>query len=403
MISEPQSFPLGDIIRLIIDYRGKTPKKLGSDWSAHGYRALSAKNIKTGQIVQPENIRFVDDCLYRRWMKDEIQRFDILITSEAPFGEVFLWDSDEKIVLSQRLFALRCKESFYPPYIYYYMTTKQFQSELRGRATGTTVTGLRQPELLKCIVKCPNYMIQKAIANTLSALDARIALNKKINHHLEQMAQAIFKSWFVDFDPWDGKQPTEWQTGNLTDIADYLNGLAMQRFRPVEGEVGLPVLKIKELRQGSCDSQSELCSSSVRSDYIVHDGDVIFSWSGSLLVDFWCGGDCGLNQHLFKVTSRKYDKWFYYAWTCHHLARFITMAADKATTMGHIKREALESAEVIIPDEDNYCQLDSLLAPLYEQVINNRVENRKLSLLRDTLLPRLMAGELSVADFGDAK
>ncbi|WP_216349229.1 restriction endonuclease subunit S [Dehalococcoides mccartyi] len=219
-----------------------------------------------------------------------------------------------------------------------------------------------------------------------------------VNHHLEQMAQAIFKSWFVDFEPFGGEIPGEWRTESLLDIADYLNGLAMQRFRPTEGEVGLPVLKIKELRQGSCDSSSELCSPNIRMDYIVHDGDVIFSWSGSLLVDFWCGGDCGLNQHLFKVTSRKYDKWFYYTWTCHHLAQFVAMAADKATTMGHIKREALENAKVIIPDEDSYNQLGGLLNPLYEQVINNRVESRKLSQLRDSLLPKLMTGEISVEE-----
>ena len=212
------------------------------------------------------------------------------------------------------------------------------------------------------------------------------------------MAQKIFKSWFVDFESWGGKQPVNWYTGNLLDIADYLNGLAMQRFRPVDGEVGIPVLKIKELRQGICDSSSELCSSSINSDYVVHDGDVIFSWSGSLLVDFWCGGDCGLNQHLFKVTSQKYDKWFYYAWTCHYLDQFIAMAADKATTMGHIKREALENAEVLIPNEEDYVAVGKLLTPLYEQFIGNRVENRKLALLRDSLLPRLMSGELSVSD-----
>jgi len=219
-----------------------------------------------------------------------------------------------------------------------------------------------------------------------------------VNHHLEQMAQAIFKSWFVDFELWGGAMPSDWQTGSLLDIADYLNGLAMQRFRPAEGEVGLPVLKIKELRQGSCDSSSELCSPNIRSDYIVHDGDVVFSWSGSLLVDFWCGGDCGLNQHLFKVTSRKYYKWFYYAWTCYHLDQFIAMAADKATTMGHIKRSALENAEVLIPSEKDYAAVSELISPIYEQVIRNRIETRKLATLRDTLLPRLMSGELSVAD-----
>ena len=177
------------MIALVIDYRGKTPKKLGSDWATKGYRALSAKNIKTGQIVQPDTIKFADTNLYNRWMKDEVQRGDILITSEAPFGEVFLWDSDEKIILSQRLFALRCKMGFYPSFVYYYMTGEQFQGELRGRATGTTVTGLRQPELLKCRIHYPCYTEQQAIADTLSVLDARIAENKKINHHLDASAR----------------------------------------------------------------------------------------------------------------------------------------------------------------------------------------------------------------------
>jgi len=217
------------------------------------------------------------------------------------------------------------------------------------------------------------------------------------------MAQAVFKSWFVDFEPWGGEIPEDWREGSLLDIADYLNGLAMQRFRPIDGEVGLPVLKIKELRQGSCDSSSEFCSPNIRSDYIIRDGDIIFSWSGSLLVDFWCGGDCGLNQHLFKVTSAKYDKWYYYSWTCHHLDQFIAMAADKATTMGHINRSALENAKVIIPSEKDYTVVNDLISPLYEIIINNRIESRKLALLRDTLLPHLMSGELSVADIQAAK
>jgi type I restriction enzyme S subunit len=208
----------------------------------------------------------------------------------------------------------------------------------------------------------------------------------------------MFKSWFVDFEPWGGVMPNNWCTGNLLDIADYLNGLAMQRFRPIDGEVGIPVLKIKELRQGVCDSSSELCSSNICPDYIVHDGDVVFSWSGSLLVDFWCGGDCGLNQHLFKISSQKYDSWFYYIWTYYHLDQFIALAADKATTMGHIKREALENAKVLIPSKEDYVSISELFAPLYERLISNRVENRRLTLLRDTLLPKLMSGELSVSD-----
>lgn len=221
--------------------------------------------------------------------------------------------------------------------------------------------------------------------------------NNTINENLEQQAQAIFKSWFVDFEPFGGVIPKDWAISNLLEIANYLNGLAMQKYRPKDNEKGLPVLKIKELRQGMCDSSSELCSPNIKPEYIIQDGDVIFSWSGSLLVDFWCGGVCGLNQHLFKVSSNKYEKWFYYIWTKYHLNRFITIAADMATTMGHIKREELAKAEVIIPSNEDYESFGALLSPIYDQIIANRIENRRLSTLRDTLLPKLMNGEIDVS------
>lgn len=211
---------------------------------------------------------------------------------------------------------------------------------------------------------------------------------------MSEQAKALFEEELLKFD----SVPEGWKKGSLSDIADYLNGLAMQKFRPGDDEKGLPVLKIKELRQGSCDANSELCSLNIKPEYIIHDGDVIFSWSGSLLVDFWCGGECGLNQHLFKVTSKKYDKWFYYAWTLYHLDRFIAVAADKATTMGHIKREELSKAEVVIPDSDSYKRIGEVLGPLYDMIISNRVENRRLVTLRDELLPMLMSGEMDVSE-----
>lgn len=184
MKSDWKELALGEITELVIDYRGKTPKKLGGDWSECGYRALSAKNIKTGHIVQPDTIRFVSEAMYRKWMKDEIQRGDIIITSEAPFGQILYWDSEEKIVLSQRLFGVRIKEEYDSRFVYYYMTTSDFQGEMDGRATGTTVVGLRQPELMKCIVRCPDLDTQKKIASILSSIDEKILLNEQINENL---------------------------------------------------------------------------------------------------------------------------------------------------------------------------------------------------------------------------
>ena len=284
-------------------------------------------------------------------------------------------------------------------FIYYLVCSPIVREPAIKSMVGSSGRQRVQTDVLKNLKICvPDLETQCKIGSLLKSIDDKISLNTKINENLEQQAQAIFKSWFVDFEPFGGVMPDDWKSANLLDIADYLNGLAMQKYRPVNDEVGLPVLKIKELRQGFCDDNSELCSPNIKGDYIVQDGDVIFSWSGSLLVDFWCGGKCGLNQHLFKVSSKSFDKWFYYIWTKYHLNRFIAIAADMATTMGHIKRSELEKSLVLIPNETDYVEIGNLLKPIYETIIINRIENQRLATLRDTILPKLMNGEIDVSE-----
>ena len=177
---------LGECIETVIDHRGLTPKKLGGEWAHNGgYRAISAKNIKDGQLVQQDSMHLVDVDMYTRWMPEEVDKGDVFITSEAPFGEVLYWDSVEKIVLSQRIFGLKVNPSVCDSrYLYYWMRGPQFQGELHGRATGTTVTGLRQPELLKCTVEVPSLDVQRSIASVLAAIDNKIKVNTQLNGYL---------------------------------------------------------------------------------------------------------------------------------------------------------------------------------------------------------------------------
>ena len=279
-------------------------------------------------------------------------------------------------------------------YLYWFMRTRKYQKKIVATASGSTVKHTSPSRICEIEIELPSLEEQNKIASLLNNIENKIYESSAINNNLEQQAQAIFANEFLSLDT----LPKGWKQASLIDIAYYLNGLAMQKYRPTADESGIPVLKIKELRQGCCDDNSELCSPSIKSDYIIHDGDVIFSWSGSLLVDLWCGGICGLNQHLFKVTSSKYDKWFYYAWTKHHLDRFVAVAADKATTMGHIKRDELAKAEVLIPNEADYNRIGALLQPIYEMIISNRIENKKLAATRDTLLPKLMNGEIDMSE-----
>lgn len=294
-----------------------------------------------------------------------------------------------------------------PRILKYYTHSKPYFDWVNSFDTGATRGNINAKTYGDLELELPTRKVQDEIVSILSSLDRKIELNNKINADLEEMAQAIFKNWFVDFEPFkDGKFvdselgmiPEGWKVGRLTEIASYMNGLAMQKFPPENNEDSLPVLKIKELGQGFCGTDSDRCSCNIKDECKIHNGDVIFSWSGTLLVDVWCGGDCGLNQHLFKVTSKDYPKWFYYYWTKHHLQEFIHIAKDKAVTMGHIKRGHLEEAMVAIPDNDSMEKAHELFEPILSKMISLRLESSRLSLLRDTLLPRLMSGELEVPE-----
>jgi type I restriction enzyme S subunit len=255
---------LSELIDKIIDYRGKTPKKLGLDWSEKGkYKALSAKSVKTGGLVNEEQINLGNEELYKAWMKDEVEYNDILLTSEAPMGEVIIWKSEEKIILSQRLFAIRVKENISPDYMYYYFISKTFQSELLARSSGTTVVGIKQTELLKTNVILPESPDeQKEIASILSSFDKKIELLKEQNHTLETMAQTIFKEWFVDFnypnatgemiDSEMGEIPKGWRVGIFDEIIEFINGYAFKsdELEKVEDIDSYAIFKMGHIKKG---------------------------------------------------------------------------------------------------------------------------------------------------------
>lgn len=378
---------------------GKTNLHTYSDkekWSLIRY--LDTGSITEGRIDEIQTLYpGVDKIPSRARRKASVG--DILFSTVRPNQKHYgiIEAGTENLLVSTGFTVVTVDTTIADPYfIYYYLTQSSVIESLQAIAEQSTSTypSIKPSDIEDIELDLPELETQKKIGSTLRMLDRKIALNEEINDNLYAQAKAIFDNHFINIDA----IPAGWRKGNLLDIANYLNGLAMQKFRPQGHEIGLPVLKIKELRQGSCDDSSELCSLSIKPEYIIHNGDVVFSWSGSLLVDIWCGGTCGLNQHLFKVTSDVYDKWFYYLWTAHHLARFIAIAADKATTMGHIKREELVKAEVLIPCEEDYTSFNSIMQPIFELIISNRIESRKLAALRDELLPKLMTGEIDVSD-----
>ena len=346
---------------------------------------ISTENMlpNKGGITSPSNIPNGSAIAY--------QLGDVLISNIRPYFQK-IWQANCNGACSADVLCIRANEEVDCKYLYYLLSQQKFFDYVMSGAKGCKMPRGDKSQIMQWKISLPPLAEQKRIADILSAIDDKIELNRRINANLEQQAQALFDDYFIH----NIGKLGNYSTASLTDIAQFLNGLAMQKFRPKGNEDGMPVLKIKELGQGKCDASSDLCSSSIPEEYIINNGDIVFSWSGTLLVDIWCSGICGLNQHLFKVSPLNYPKWLIYFWTKYHLSNFIRIAQDKAVTMGHIKRGDLDAAKVIIPSAESLNELDKIMFPMLQSIISNRIENNNLSILRDTLLPKLMSGEIKV-------
>lgn len=308
---------------------------------------------------------------------------DFLVNNEIGFG------STEFIVLSS-------KDNITDKnFVYYLAISPEIrQIAIQSMAGSSGRQRVQNDVLSNTKIAIPNFNEQKIIGRILSNYDDKIKLLKEKNEKLEEIAKLQFKQWLVN--PKD--IPSDWETKPLDEIADYLNGLAMQKFPMTDENNFLQVIKIRELN-GGINEGTDKASADIDEKYIIKDGDILFSWSGTLKVIIWCGGKGALNQHLFKVTSEEYPKWFYYLWTKHHLEEFIQIAKSKATTMGHIQRKHLKNAMVLIPTKDELEKMDKVLNPIIEQIINQSIEIRTLTKIRDTLLPKLMSGQIRL--YGD--
>lgn len=314
---------------------------------------------------------------------------DTLVSNIRPYFKK-IWNADIDGYCSNDVLVFQPGQRCSADYLYWLLCDDAFFDYVMATSKGTKMPRGDKSAIMSYDIPSNSEMAQRNIASILNPIQAKIEANTKLNGYLEELFDSYFKQSLKMVDE-------TWNTISLLDIADYKNGLAMQKFRPNVGDKGLPVLKIRELGQESCGDDTERCRSDIDESVTVHDGDLVFSWSGTLLLKFWAGGDAGLNQHLFKVTSGIYPSWFYYAWTKHHLARFTMLAKDRATTMGHIKRSALEESEVLLPPKEKLAMQTKYMQPIIDQVIANKIEIRKLAALRDALLPKLMSGEIDVS------
>lgn len=394
----------GEVLDLISGYAFKS-KDFKEVPDEDDLPVIKIKNVANGD-VNFENVVYHE--VSEKLEKYILEKGDILIamTGNHPHamtqvvGDVSRYKLAKKGLLNQRVGKLVAKDDNCLEFFYYYFKDEDNRNYLANQSSGSAnQANISKGDILGIPMIIPEPEEQNAIAEVLSSLDDKIDLLHRQNQTLEQMAETLFRQWFVE------NPNPEWEERPLSSIATFLNGLACQKYPPQNDVDKLPVLKIKELRNGITED-CDWCTTEVDEKYIVENGDVIFSWSASLMVKIWDGETCILNQHLFKVTSDDFPKWYYYLWSKFHLDQFIAIARAHATTMGHIKRGDLDEAMVLIPSEAEIGKMSPEFEPIIEKIIENHKQTRTLTALRDTLLPKLMSGEIRLNydsdDFGDS-
>ncbi len=355
----------------------------------------------------------------------ELNAGDILVSMTGYVGDVAIVSArDVPAVLNQRVgrFAIKDYSRLHPAYLFYVLRSQSVRSEIERLGYGSAQPNVSPSAIQSLKIPLPSLREQRAIASILGVLDDKIDVNRKVSATLEAVARALFKSWFVDFDPvrarnesrdigltpeiaamfpseFDQQQnppiPSGWTRKSLDKIATFLNGLALQLFPPRDGKPNLPVIKIAQLRAGHTVG-ADRTDAALPSDYIIGNGDVLFSWSGSLECEIWVGGSGALNQHLFKVRGTIVPNWFAYLAVKFHLPDFRHIAAGKATTMGHIQRHHLNDATIAVPPSPLIEMASSNIGLLVELSWRRRLEAVTLAMIRDTLLPKLLSGEIRV-------
>ncbi len=377
---------------------------------------LANANVQWGRFE-------LNDLPLMKFEEKEQERYglkygDIVMCEGGEPGRCAIWRNEvPNMKIQKALHRIRVTDdSVDYRYLYYWFLIAGRQDLLKGNFIETTIKHLTGERLKEIEIELPSHSSQKKIGVLLENIDAKIESNRKGINVLESMAKTLYDYWFIQFDfpdangrpyktsggkmVWNeelGREiPAGWEVNNLFHIASYVNGLACQKYRPKDGEESLPVIKIREMHEG-LRQDTERVSKNIPLENVIDDGDILFSWSATLEIQYWVGGKGGLNQHIFKVIPQEcFPKEYVYHQLKEYVVNFVKIAEARKTTMGHITQDHLDLSRIPIPPLAILEKFASKVQPMHKQMILCNQENRQLTCLRDFLLPILMNGQVKI-------
>ena len=379
------------------------------DQGGSDYRLLQVSNIGVGTFRETNKFRFISQSTFDRIRCTEIQPNHVLVSRMPdPIGRAWCVEVlAHRAVTAVDVAIVETDPSrLLPKYCAYYLNSPLNLRYAGSRASGTTRLRITRRDLSGFPIPVPEIKVQERIVGLLSAYDELIENNLRRIEILEEMAQAIYREWFAEFrypghedvplvDSELGPIPEGWEVTGFASAAEFINGFA---FKPSHFRAeGLPIVKIKELKNGITSETPRASLSEVPAKYLLEDGDLLFSWSADLDAYLWAGGDAWLNQHLFVVRpSSDVSKLFLFHSLRNRMGEF--RARSQGTTMKHIKRSALSEVHFVQPSVSEMAEFETLISPLHELILNLTKSNRNLRETRDMLLPKLISGEIDVSE-----
>lgn len=401
------------------------------EYSASGVPLISVGEIGYGTIRIHEKTPRVSPQVTSRLPEYILRVGDIIFARKGAVDRSARIRSEQDgWFLGSDGIRLRLPDAADSKFLAYQLQSERSRSWILQHATGTTMASLNQGVIERIPIVLPPVEVQQAIAHILGTLDAKIELNRRMNETLDAMSRALFRSWFVDFDPVRAKAagrtlhgmdastaalfpgefvnsalgpiPKGWQAAPVYDVATYVNGAAYKAFQPNHERRGLPIIKIAELKAGVTE-QTKFSDVQMPEKYRLRTGDILFSWSGnpdtSIDTFVWTHGPAWLNQHIFRVVPRTAEQRTFVLATLKYLRPvFAEIARNKQTTgLGHVTVGDLQRLSVAMPNAEVVAAWERVAAQIFDTAFSKEQESITLARSRDELLPRLLSGEISVA------
>lgn len=394
MKSEWNTSAIANICKVVTDGSHTSPKSV-----SHGKYMVSVKDF-TPYGFDFNGCRQISFADYEKLKSSGCvpQKGDILIGKDGAryFEDIIIYNQDEAPALLSSIAILRCdEEKVIPEYLYYLLKTPSFKKDVKDNyGSGSAIPRIILKDFKRMKVEYPSIEKQRQIVSILHDLDAKIFNNQKVNDNLLEQMQALYKSWFVDYRPFGGVMPTSWTQTGIYSLANIIYGapFASKQFN-TEGN-GKPIIRIRDLK----DQQFATYTTEVHpKGYLLHPGDIVVGMDGEFRPYIWGNDEAWLNQRVCVFENKRPNGKAFLYFTIKPLL-FAIEQTQVATTVIHIGKKDFDAFEIMLPDTESLDAFDAITTPMVEQIVSNSIENKRLAIMRDALLPKLMSGEIDVSD-----